>query len=101
VTTRLGTYVAAINAVMAHGPFINIATACMAVADAELAAADLDTSRFIDQLTEERDEALATIARVRALHVIDKDFDVRRPWCASDKMLWPCPTCVALDGPPT
>ena len=41
---------------------------------------------------------LAALERVRALHVIEEAVTAR-PWCASDKMLWPCPTTRALKEP--
>lgn len=56
--------------------------------DALRAQAAIDTKT----LTEYR----ATIERIKALHVVE-DTSARRPWCDSDKMLWPCPTIKALD----
>jgi len=85
----------------------------MAVADAEQAEKDAltdldDVVRLrIDNaclwkrakaMQDERDEALATIARVRALHT-SKDNDRGVEWCAQDMYVWPCPTIRALDVP--
>lgn len=41
----------------------------------------------------------ATIQRVKTLHVIDCPSVNIRQWCASDKMLWPCPTIRVLEEP--
>ena len=47
-------------------------------------------------LKAERDAALATIERVRALHT-SKDNDRDVEWCAHDMHGWPCPTIRALE----
>ena len=39
--------------------------------------------------------AQAALDRVRALHV----ESTYGGWCGADSKTWPCPTCVALDGP--
>ena len=96
---RLNTYLDAICEV--SNPVIRRAAAelCMAVADAEhdqlwdvITANGATNSR----LMRERDEARATIERVRALHT-SKDNDRDVEWCAHDMHGWPCPTIRALE----
>lgn len=44
----------------------------------------------------ERDAALATIERVRALHAVD-DYDCDTQWCRECGYSWPCATVRAIE----
>ena len=65
----------------------------------EFEAIGAEDREYLAVVEGQRARALAAIERVHALHVVERS-DVANPWCASDKMLWPCPTIRALDPPP-
>ena len=54
-----------------------------------------DDAATIEALTAERDEALAGIERVWALHY-SEDNDRDAKWCVHDSETWPCSTIRAL-----
>jgi len=56
---------------------------------------DMPENAKIEALTAERDEALAGIERVWALHY-SEDNDRDAKWCVHDSETWPCSTIRAL-----
>ena len=58
----------------------------------------VDLSKISAGYQARAEKAEAALARVAALHVIEEAVTAN-PWCASDKMLWPCPTTRALKEP--
>ena len=77
--------------------------AALAVTELEKSKADgikslIAASKASAHYQARAEKAEAALARVAALHVIEEAVTAR-PWCASDKMLWPCPTTRALGEP--
>jgi len=69
-------------------------------AEAELTHVTQNRVRQANALIAERDQALATIERVKALHRNEWDDNTSAPIrCVHDGKPWPCPTIRALDAP--